>query len=110
MAFAGDAADGMRESAEAGLGDFEVTSLLQRGDLHTEIAARRVGNLAEIDEVGTLQRVERHHDLQPQFIMQQWVNNGKLKCTHILWFLQLRRTLIIIDKSLGHNVGTNALG
>ena len=86
MALAGDATDGMGESAEAGLGDFEVTSLLQRGDLHTEIAARRVSYLAEIDEVGTLQRVERHHDLQPQFIMQQRVNDGKLKCTHILWF------------------------
>lgn len=86
MAFAGDAADGMREPAEAGLGDFKVASLLQRSDLHTEIAARRVSYLAEIDEVGTLQRIERHHDLQPQFIVQQWVNDGKLKCTHILWF------------------------
>ena len=86
MAFAGDAADGMREPAEAGLGDFKVTCLLQRGDLHTEIATRRVSYLAEIDKVGTLQRIERHHDLQPQFIVQHCVNDMKLKCTHILWF------------------------
>lgn len=86
MAFAGDAADSMREPAETGLGDFKVACLLQRGDLYTEIATGRVGYLAEIDEVGTLQRIERHHDLQPQFIVQQWVNDGKLKCTHILLF------------------------
>ena len=98
MALASDAADGMRESAETGLGNFEVTSLFQSGDLHAEIASRGISNLAEIDEVSTLQRVERYHDLQPQFVVQQRVDNGKFKGTH---------TVRIFDVQISHIDGTN---
>ena len=79
MALARDMADGMGETAQTALAHFEVASLLQGLDLYAEVASRRVGNLTQIYEVGTLQTVERDHDLQSQLVMEQRVDNGKLK-------------------------------
>ena len=78
----GDAADGAREAAETCLRDIEVASLLQGCYLHTHVAPRGVGDIAQVHEVGTLQTVECDHDLQPQLIVQHWVDDGKLEITH----------------------------
>ena len=74
----------MGEAPQARLCDFKVAGLLEGGDLHAEVAPCRVGDLTEIHEVGTLEAVEGHHDLQPQFVVQQRVDNRKFK--YILHF------------------------
>ena len=78
-AFTGDAADGVGEASQACLRDFKVAGLLEGGDLHAEVTTGGVGNLTEIHEIGTLEAIEGHHDFQPQFVVQQRVDNGKLK-------------------------------
>lgn len=83
MALASDVADGMRETSDASLRDFDIASFLERGDLYADIASRGVGDLTEIGEIGALQAVEGYHDLQSQLAMEQGVDDGKLKWTHI---------------------------
>ena len=82
LALAGDATDCMRETAETVLAHLKVACLLQRLDLHTQVATCTVSNLTEIHEAGTLQAVERHHDLQAELVMEQGVDDRKPECAH----------------------------
>ncbi len=83
MALASDVADGMREASDAGLRNFNIAGILQRGDLYADIASRGVGDLTEIGKIGALQAVEGYHDLQSQLAMEQGVDDGKFEWTHI---------------------------
>lgn len=82
LASVGDAADGVGEAAESRLGHFQIACLLEGLDLDAEVASGGFRNLTEIHEVGTLEAVEGHHDLQAQLVVEQGIDDGKLKCTH----------------------------
>ena len=97
----GDTADGTGETTETALIHLQITRILEDGHLCAEVTTCAVGNLAQIHEIGTLETVERHHNFQPQFTMQQRIDNGKLKCTHIF---------IVIVFVFSHNGGTSVRG
>ena len=82
-ALAGKTADAAGGRTGAALVNLQVTSLLQRLDLYAQVAASGVGNLAEVHETSTLETVEGNHDFQSQLVVEQGIDNGKFKCTHI---------------------------
>ncbi len=79
-ALGGDAADGVRQPAQAASGHFDVTGLPQCLDLDAHVASGGVRDLTEIHEVGALETVEGYHDFQPEFVVEQRVDDRKLKC------------------------------
>ena len=79
MAFVGDAADGMRQAAQSRLRYRQIAGLLKGLDLGTKVTTRGFGNRAQIDEISTLEPVERHHDLQSELVVEQGIDNRKLK-------------------------------
>ena len=80
-ALVSDAADGTGGGTAATLVYMQVASLQQRFDLYAEISSRGASNLTQIHEIGTLQAIEGHHDFQSQLVVQQGVDDRKLK-TH----------------------------
>lgn len=82
-ALAGKTADAAGGRTGAALVNLQVTSLLQRLDLNAQVAARGASDLTEIHETGALETVEGDHDFQPQLVVEQGIDNGKFKCTHI---------------------------
>ena len=80
-ALVGDAADGTGGGTAATLVYLQIACLLQRFDLYAEISSCGAGDLTQIHEIGTLQAIEGHHDFQSQLVVQQGVDDRKLK-TH----------------------------
>lgn len=81
MASLGDTTDGMRKGANPTLTHLQISGFTQRLDLYAQITTRGLCDLTEIHEVGILQTIKSHHDLQAQFVVEQRIDNGKLK-TH----------------------------
>ena len=82
-ALAGKTSDAAGGRTGAALVNLQVASLLQRLDLDAQVAARGAGDLTEVHKTGALETVEGDHDFQPQLVVEQWIDNGKLKWTHI---------------------------
>ena len=80
-AFVGKAADATGGRSGTALVDLQIASLLQRLDLNAQIAPRGAGYLTEVHEAGALETVEGDHDFQPQLVVEQGIDNGKLKWT-----------------------------
>ena len=78
-ALVGKAADATGGRTGTALVNLQVASLLQRLDLDAQVAARGAGDLTEVHKTGALETVEGDHDFQPQLVVEQGIDNGKLK-------------------------------
>ena len=54
--------------------------MLQCLDLDAQVASGGVRDLTEIHEIGALETVEGYHDFQPELVVEQRVDDRKLKC------------------------------
>jgi len=82
-ALVGKVADATGGRSGAALVNLQIASLLQRLNLYAQVAARGAGDLTEVHEAGALETVEGDHDFQPQLVVEQGIDDGKLKCAHI---------------------------
>ena len=80
-ALVGKAADATGGRSGAALVDLQIANLLQRLDLNAQVAARSASDLAEVHETSALETVEGDHDFQPKLVVEQGIDNGKLKWT-----------------------------
>lgn len=86
----GDAEDCTGKTADTALVHLQIARLLENGDLGTEVSTCAASNLAQIHEVGALEAVEGHHNLQSQLAVQQRIDDWELEITHRFFFLKLK--------------------